>query len=503
MEQTTSMYDIFIIGGGINGVGIARDAAGRGLKVGLCEKNDIGWATSSASSKLIHGGLRYLENYEFRLVRKALAEREVMLDIAPHLVRPLMFVLPHEPHLRPAWMIRCGLFMYDHLAKRSERLPGSAGFKFADKPDYADPLKKKYTKGFEYSDCQTDDSRLTLITAMDAARLGADVETRACCETLERKEDHWNITIRYANGTTKVVQSKILINAAGPWVEGIQQLIPGVEENSHLRLVKGSHIVVPKLYDGYHAYILQNSDNRIVFMTPYQDDFTMIGTTDLEYEGDPADVKIADEEVDYLLELINIYLEKEISKEDIVGSWSGVRPLYDDANGNASTITRDYVFDITGDNQSEAVLLSIFGGKITTYRCLAESAIHKLSPYLPKTSSWTGTKPLPGGDLPILPPENYVEDLCERYPAITKELMTRYVHTYGSLTETFLHGVTSIKDMGTHFGHGLYEAEVRYLMKEEWAKTPEDILWRRTKLGIHFTQAEKTALSEWLLLQHM
>ncbi|MFV9474887.1 glycerol-3-phosphate dehydrogenase [Advenella sp. RU8] len=506
MHTTAAQYsdtvDILVIGGGINGTGIARDAVGRGLKVLLCEKQDLAGATSSASSKLIHGGLRYLEQYEFRLVREALAEREVLLGNAPHIVHPMRFVLPHNKNLRPAWMIRIGLFLYDHLAKRSKNLPGSQQIPLGNTSAYALPLNDTIQKGFLYSDCNVDDSRLVILNAMDAQNRGAQILTRCECIGLETKENTWLATLRHQDGSIRQVQAKILVNAAGPWVENIQNLLARhsskATDQSKLRLVKGSHLVTPKLYEGTHAYILQNKDKRIVFVTPYQNDFSMIGTTDVDFHGDPGTVAISPEETDYLLQSVNAYFKRPVRPEDIISTWSGVRPLYDDAQGNASTTTRDYVFDISGGTGSEPPLLSIFGGKITTYRKLAEHALEKLAPFTGKHQAWTSTAPLPGADLPNADINLFTSQLQKDFPWLPKDTASRYARAYGTLALAFLAGKTSLESLGQHFGHDLYEVEVKWLQEHEWASCAEDILWRRTRLGLHFTPAQTLALQNWL-----
>ncbi|MDO5680514.1 MAG: glycerol-3-phosphate dehydrogenase [Pelistega sp.] len=493
-EHVSAPYDLCIIGGGINGVGIARDAAGRGLRVLVCEQNDLASATSSASSKLIHGGLRYLEHYEFRLVREALSERETLLNIAPHLVQPLRFVLPHEPHLRPAWMIRCGLFLYDHLAKRSDRLPGSQAIKLERDNNYGQALKPQFTKGFIYSDCQVDDSRLVILNAMSASQLGATILTRSRCSEINHDGKLWSVRIEQASGASQVIQAKILVNAAGPWVAQIEDYLHKPEHGNKLRLVKGSHIVVPKFYPGDHAYILQNKDNRIVFATPYRDNFAMIGTTDVDYTGDPAQVAISDEEIDYLLSLINAYFDQPLSRADMVSSWSGVRPLYNDNTGTASAVTRDYVFDLSGGNGQQPVLLSIYGGKITTYRRLAEHALEKLAPFTGKSKGWTSTQRLPGGAIDS--PDAYAQQLIQQYGWLSPALALRYAKAYGNLANAFLSA--NIEEMGTNFGHDLYASEVNWLIEQEWAQTTDDILWRRTRLGLLFDTQQTEQLAHYL-----
>lgn len=493
-QHTSVPYDICIIGGGINGVGIARDAAGRGLRVLVCEQHDLASATSSASSKLIHGGLRYLEHYEFRLVREALSERETLLNIAPHLVQPLRFVLPHEPHLRPAWMIRCGLFLYDHLAKRSARLPGSQAVSLSRDNDYGQALMSQFTKGFIYSDCQVDDSRLVVLNAMSARQHGATILTRSRCTSINHDGKTWSVTIEQDNGVSQVVEAKILINAAGPWVAGVEKLIHPQEPSNKLRLVKGSHIVVPKFYPGEHAYILQNKDKRIVFATPYRDDFAMIGTTDVDYTGDPAQVAIGEDEIDYLLTLINAYFAKPLTRADVISSWSGVRPLYNDNTGSASAVTRDYVFDLSGGNGQQPPLLSIYGGKITTYRRLAEHALEKLTPFTNKSKAWTATQSLPGGTIDSA--DSYAAQLIQQYGWIHQELALRYAKAYGNLANAFLSA--NINEMGQHFGHGLYASEVNWQIEQEWALTAEDILWRRTCLGLLFDTHQVEQLERYI-----
>lgn len=495
-----SIYDILIIGGGINGVGIARDAAGRGLRVLVCEQHDFASATSSASSKLIHGGLRYLEHYEFRLVREALAEREVLLNIAPHLVQPLRFVLPHEKHLRPSWMICCGLFLYDHLAKRSPRLPGSKRISLHAQNDYGQALKPNYRTGFIYSDCQVDDARLVILNALSAQEKGATLRNRT--KVLQAKADQglWQATLQLPDGRTETVRARILVNAAGPWVSQVESTLRTEQSANKLRLVKGSHLVVPKFYPGDHAYILQNADNRIVFATPYREHFAMIGTTDVDFSGDPSQVRISLEEVDYLLNLINRYFAKPLTRQDVVSAWSGVRPLYNDSTGSASAVTRDYVFDLSGGNEpgQQPPLLSIYGGKITTYRRLAEHALEKLTPFTQRPQAWTANEPLPGGDIDNV--ENFAQSLCQRYTWLSPTLAHRYAKAYGTLCHRFLQANES--DMGIHFGQGLYEAEVQWLLQHEWAHHSDDILWRRTKLGLLLNEGQEAHLTAYLLQQH-
>ena len=500
IDHPVRQTDLLVVGGGINGAGIARDAAGRGLSVLLCEKDDLACATSSASSKLIHGGLRYLEQYEFRLVREALAEREVLLNIAPHIVRPLRFVLPHDHTLRPVWMIRTGLFLYDHLAKRSDRLPGSHHIRLDDGSAFAQPMNDRIRQGFIYSDCQVDDSRLVVLNAMDAQARGAQILTRTECTGARVQDGRWLVTLRGEDGQEFQVSARVLINAAGPWVENVLRSVrdPNAKARNRLRLIKGSHLVTRKLYQGDHAYILQNDDKRIVFITPHRDDYSMIGTTDVDFKGDAHDAAISEDETKYLLSVVNRYLRQPVQKEDIVSSWSGVRPLYDDAEGNASAVTRDYVFDVTGGKNGEPAMLSIFGGKITTYRKLAEHALEKLEPFVKQGPAWTSTAPLPGADLSPANPEAYTRQLQSRYPWLDAAIVTRLVAAYGSMTTEIIGDARSTSDLGQHFGHGLYEAEVNWLVSREWAKTTQDILWRRTRLGLKFSADEEQTLAQWL-----
>jgi glycerol-3-phosphate dehydrogenase len=491
--NTNKVYDLLIIGGGINGVGIAADAAGRGLSVYLCEQDDLASHTSSASSKMIHGGLRYLEYYEFRLVREALAERDVLLSIAPHIVQPLHLVIPHNDLQRPAWLIRLGLFLYDTLGLRWGRksfLDKSHGVALTPNNEFGKPLKADLKRGFIYSDCKVDDARLVVLNAMSAARAGASINTHTQLLQAERHDGLWKATLKNKQtGETFSIASKTLINAAGPWVDTILRERLGIESKHHIELIKGSHIVVPRLYGGSHAYLLQNTDKRVVFVIPYHDQFTMIGTTDLAYHGDPAVVKIDEAEVKYLLSIVNRYFNKSIQAIDIVNNWSGVRPLQAEDKKNPSAVTRDYTVEV--DAHDGAPLLSIFGGKITTYRKLAEHALEKLTPYFSHLSpAWTGTKPLPGGELPKGDLKQFMDALQQKHSWLPPSLVTRYSYSYGTLCEQFLSNKTQLSDLGEKFGADLYEAEVRYLREQEWARTAEDILWRRTKLGLLLTPTE-------------
>ncbi len=496
--KTTGSYDLLVVGGGINGAGIARDAAGRGLRVLLCEQHDLASHTSSASTKLIHGGLRYLEQREFRLVGKALAEREVLLRTAPHIIWPLRFVLPHQPHLRPAWLIRLGLFLYDHLdfGKR-KLLPGSEGVDLRQHPAGA-PLVAELAKGFVYSDGWVQDARLVVLNAIDAAGRGAEVLTRTRCESARREGGVWKATLRLADGSAREVTARALVNAAGPWVGRFLGEAVQLRRPRALRLVKGSHIVVPKLFEHGYAYIFQQPDQRIVFAIPYEGDFTLIGTTDVEYHGDPAEVAIDADETAYLCEAANRYFAKPIAPSDVVWSYSGVRPLLDDASGRASEVTRDYLLDL--DAGDGAPLLSVFGGKITTYRKLAEEALDRLAPKLGcEAGAWTGEDaPLPGGDIADADFAGFLARFRAEYRWLPDALALRLARAYGTRAARVLGAATSLEGLGEHFGAGLTAAEVDYLVREEWARTAEDILWRRSKLGLRLDAEQRAKLEHHL-----
>ncbi|QSP93547.1 glycerol-3-phosphate dehydrogenase [Marinobacter salinisoli] len=479
MGKGQDQYDVVVVGGGVNGTGIAMDAAGRGLKVLLCEMNDLASATSSSSSKLIHGGLRYLEHYEFRLVREALAERESLLRNSPHIMWPMRFRLPHRPHLRPAWMIRTGLFLYDHLAKR-ELLPGSRSIRF----DSTDPLKPELTKGFEYSDGWVDDARLVVLTAKKAEQCGATILTRTKCVKADRGADEWRVTLRdMQNQSERTISTRAIVNASGPWVSKLFGEALEMPAPKMIRMVKGSHIVVPRLNKEKEAYILQNEDQRIVFVIPYEDEFSLVGTTDVEYEGDPRKAKISPEETAYLLNIVNAHFRRQLAEDDVVWSYSGVRPLMDGEEQNAQKASRDYSFDISAE-PGKAPLLSIFGGKITTYRKLAESATNTLCKFFPDARGpWTKTAELPGGD--FANQEDLTAQLQNDFPWLPDSIISRYVRTYGTCAYELLAGCQSVADLGQHFGGTLYEAEAAYLRDAEWAAEAEDILWRRTKQGLY------------------
>jgi glycerol-3-phosphate dehydrogenase len=493
--------DLLVIGGGINGVGIARDAAGRGLSVILCEQHDLAQHTSSASSKLIHGGLRYLEYYEFKLVRKALQEREILLRAAPHIVSPLRFVMPHHAGQRPAWMIRAGLFLYDHLARRSI-LPGSQAIAFKSHPAGA-PLQARFTRGFEYSDGWVDDARLVVLSALDAHERGARILTRTRCLAAQRAGQRWQVTLQDAAGRQFEGSARALVNAGGPWAAQLAAAISGAKVRHGLRLVKGSHIVVRRRFAHRYAYLLQNPDKRIIFALPYQAEFTLIGTTDLDFRGDPGQVAISDDEVGYLCQMANRYFRDPITAQDVVWSYAGVRPLLDDNQQNASAVSRDYLLEC--DDQS-APLLNVWGGKLTTYRKLAEEALALLLPWLDSNApAWTESAPLPGGDLQQ--PGNLVESVDfdsfrqhfeRKYPWLPPPLAQRYTHAYGSRAARFLEGASQLLDLGQELAPGLYAAEAAYLRDVEWARSADDILWRRTKLGLYSQPQHVARLQQWL-----
>jgi len=490
------IVDLVVVGGGINGTGIAADASGRGLKVILCEQDDLACATSSASTKLIHGGLRYLEQYEFRLVREALAEREVLLKKAPHIISPLRFRLPHAPHLRPAWMIRTGLWLYDHLGRRVT-LPASRQVFFGERS----VLQPTYTKGFEYSDCWVDDARLVVLNALTIAANGGRVMTRQRCVSGRRKHGLWHLQLEdTGSGEHTSLSARALVNATGPWVTGFIEGSLQDRSPRTVRLVQGSHIVVPQLHDEPEAYILQNRDGRIVFVIPYLDKYSLIGTTDVEYRGDPSQVRISREEKTYLCDAVNHYFRHQIAPTDAVWSYSGVRALWDDAGGSASTLSRDYSIELT-DESGQAPLLSVFGGKITTYRKLAEAAMHKLRGYFPAMGpDWTAETALPGGDFQDR--NTLQQQLTAAYPFIGAPLLKRWINQYGTLTHTLLDGVHGPDDLGACFGADLYQREVDYLICHEWARSSEDILWRRSKLGLELSPTEANSLQAYLHSRH-
>jgi D-erythritol 1-phosphate dehydrogenase len=488
-------YDLLVIGGGINGAGIARDAAGRGLKVLLVEMADLASATSGWSSKLIHGGLRYLEYYEFRLVREALEEREVLLNAAAHIVRPMRFVLPHDRTMRPVWMIRIGLFMYDNLGKRVS-LPGSHTVSFPH-IEYSAGLKPEIRSGIVYSDCRVDDARLTILTAMSARDKGATILTRTRFVAGRRENGAWQADLQdMRTGARRTVTAAAIANVAGPWVSTVLDGVPHKTTGAKVRLVKGSHIVVPKVHSLGHACILQNTDKRVIFVIPFEGKWSLIGTTDVPVNTPEEAVDITQGETDYLIEAANRFLAKPISKADVVWTFAGVRPLYDDGKSDPSSITRDYTFELDADGD-KAPVLSVFGGKLTTYRCLAESALKKLAPYLPPMGPiWTKEAALPGGEM-----SNYNafrDEIFDRYKGFPRDMLDGIVRRHGARSELVLDKATRPEDLGTNFGAGLTSREIDRLVADEWAETADDILWRRTKCGLHMDAAQRTAVEAYL-----
>ncbi|TNF69326.1 MAG: glycerol-3-phosphate dehydrogenase [Gammaproteobacteria bacterium] len=494
--------DLLVIGGGINGTGIACDAQGRGLKVVLCEAKDLASATSSYSSKLVHGGLRYLEQYEFKLVREALKEREVLLNKAPHIIHPLTFILPYAKHLRPKWMIRAGLFLYDHLSKLKS-LNKSKGLSLENTQE-GESLKDQFSYAFSYSDCRIDDSRMVVLNAMQAKELGAEIYVNSPCISAKRTHDYWEAVLDTKDGHV-LVKSKAIVNAAGPWVAEILGKTIESHSKSSVRLVQGSHIVVPKLYNGSHAYILQNEDNRIVFAIPYgfispgKNDFTLIGTTDTDYHGDPREVKATKNEIQYLCNLINEYFKVPIKPEDAIWHYSGVRPLYDDHSQNLSKVTREYHFEVE-DSDDKLPLLSIFGGKITTFRTLSEAALDKLKPYfLQMSHPWTANTKSPGGDAKS--EMDIFAKIYAHFPWLDKQQAYRYATSYGMCAFSFLQNCHSTDDLGEHFGYNVYEKELQYMIDNEWAFDLDGLIWIRSKLGLWLNDDEKKNIQRWLNLK--
>ena len=495
--SASPIHDVFVIGGGINGCGIARDAAGRGYSVFLAEMNDLASGTSSWSTKLVHGGLRYLEFYEFRLVREALMEREVLWRSAPHIIRPMRFVLPYSDGLRPAWLLRLGLFLYDHIGGR-KLLPATRTLDMRTDPA-GKPLKPIFTRGFEYSDGWVDDARLVVLNARDAADRGATIATRVKVVEARRVGDLWRITMEdQRSGTVSETLARVLVNAAGPWVDRVLNGPVGQKDVRNVRLVQGSHIVVRKKFDDPRAFFFQNKDGRIIFAIPYEEDFTLIGTTDQDFVGDPRDARISDKEIEYLCDAASEYFAEPVRREDIVWSYSGVRPLFDDGASKAQEATRDYVLKADrGDGG--APLINIFGGKITTYRRLAESMLEKIEGFLGKRGArWTAIAPLPGGDFPATGFEAEVARFGAAFPFLKARHARRLVRSYGTRGAEVIGGARSLAELGQDFGGDLYEAEVRYLADQEWAVTAEDVLWRRTKRGLHLTSGEVEALDAYL-----
>ena len=484
-----------VIGGGINGAGVARDAAGRGLRVLLCEQDDLARYTSSSSTKLIHGGLRYLEHYDFKLVRHALLEREVLLRSAPHIIWPLRFILPHHKELRSKLLIRMGLFLYDHIGGR-KLLPKSWSVNLKKHISGA-ALKDEFTAGFEYSDCWVQDSRLVVLNVRDAADRGAKVQVQTTCTDLTAKDDYWLVELKdNESGAVETLKSRAVVNAAGPWVEAVQNLQERNKVEHGVRLVKGSHVVVNKLFDHEYTYIFQNGDGRVLFAVPYEQHYTLLGTTDIEVEGDPATVEIEQREVEYICKAVSEYFKKPVQLSDVVWSYTGVRPLYDDAAANASKVTRDYVLHLT---KSGPPMVSIFGGKITTFRKLSEEVIDMILPRLNiKQAAWTATATLPGGDIANADYDTFRKEKQQQYPWLPEALLNDYTRNYGTVIDSMLANSASVADLGTHFGGDLYEAEVRHLMDNEWAQSAGDVLWRRTRKGLGMPDGTQEKLAEWM-----
>ncbi|MBI1942938.1 MAG: glycerol-3-phosphate dehydrogenase [Betaproteobacteria bacterium] len=487
-EATELAYDLLVVGGGINGAGIARDAAGRGLSVLLAEKDDLASATSSSSSKLIHGGLRYLEHYEFRLVAEALAEREVLLKVAAHLVWPARFVMPHVAELRPRWMIRAGLFLYDHLSRRAS-LPGSRSVRL-DAPPYNSGIKPAFTHGFIYSDCRVDDARLVIANATDAREQGCRVLTRTECISATRENGLWRA--RLSNGER--VTARAVVNAAGPWVKQVLNAHLSQPSRDAVRLVKGSHIVLPKLYEGEHAFILQNEDRRVIFMIPYGELHTLVGTTDIPVAGGPARPEASAEEIEYMCRAVNRYLARPVRPQDVVWSYAGVRPLYDDGTADPSAVTRDYTLRVD-DEAGAAPVLSVFGGKITTYRRLAEQAMERLARYFPGLKpAWTGRTPLSGSDFGGAARVEARDAFFAGHPHLPEATLRGIFRRHGAHAQA----VVGDGDLGEDFGAGLSEREVRYFVEREWAQTAQDVLWRRSKAGLLMSQAQRERVAGFL-----
>lgn len=494
--SNTEIYDILIIGGGINGAGIARDAAGRGLRVLLCEQDDLGSATSSASSKLIHGGLRYLEHYEFKLVREALSERETLMRIARHLVKPMRFVLPHIAAMRPAWMIRIGLFLYDHLS-RSNSLPRSRAMDLGGA--WGRGLKPEFTRGFVYSDCWVDDARLVLANALAARDDGADVRVRCKVQSATYRDGRWIVTTQDTN-TAEILNygARVLVNAAGPWVSHVLDTIDAAQSQNRVRLVKGSHIVVPRLHKGDHAFILQHDDRRVVFVIPFEGRYSVIGTTDVPISSPYDPVSISDDEVDYLCNAVSRYTSQPVTPADVVWNYAGVRPLFDDGQQDPSKITRDYVLELV-TTPAGGPVLSVYGGKVTTYRHLAESAVEQLHPHFTTwRPSQTASATLPGSDFPGTDLLDYHADLKKRFAWLPQQSLLAMLRRHGSGVETILHDASCTDDLGIDFGCSLYQREVDVFLNREWAQTGNDILWRRTKCGLHMTDSEKSKIEDYV-----
>ena len=495
-QNPEKIYDVFVAGGGINGIGVARGAAGRGYSVCLCEMNDFASGTSSNSTKLIHGGLRYLEHYKFRLVQESLKEREVLLKMAPHIIWPMRFILPHSKGMRPAWLLRLGLFLYDHLGFR-KILPGTSYVKL-NKSELGSPLKSNFKFGYEYSDCWVDDSRLVILNAVDASLKGAKIQNYCKVTKVVKSDGLWLITTNDSiDGKQNIFKAKCFINASGPWVDDLLNSSFKRDNSKNVRLVRGSHIVVNKLFDHDRSYICQNNDNRIFFIIPYEDKYTLIGTTDIDHGQSAGSVKISEEEKLYICKSANEYLNTKINLEDIVWSYSGVRPLYDDGASAAQEATRDYV--IKAEQSESSLMINIFGGKITTYRRLSESILKHVEGFLGKRgNSWTEKSSLPGGDIAVDGQLDLQNKIQMRYPFLTEETIKRLVRSYGTISFDIYGDAENIDSLGDHFGSGLYEREVKYLIREEWSRTSDDILFRRSKLGLSLSENEIKKLDLYL-----
>jgi len=499
-KDLPATVDLLVIGGGINGVGVARDAAGRGLSVLLCEQNDLAEGTSSRTGKYIHGGLRYLEYYEFRLVREALIEREVLLRMAPQIIWPMRVVIPHNKGLRPAWMLRAGLFLYDHLGGR-ELLPGTRAVNLRQDPVGAS-LKEENTKGFEYSDCWVDDARLVVLTALSAVAKGAHVLTRTPFTGARRENGQWVVQMTSKrDGRVITLRAKAIVNCAGPWVERALRGVTGVSTKKRVRLVKGSHIIVKKFWDGPQAYAIQNKDRRLLFVNPYMGDLALIGTTDTPYEGDAADVKADAGEIRYICDAVSSYFKHRLTPDQVIHAYSGVRPLLEDEAENPAAVTRDYEFEVDGA-VGDAVIVSAFGGKLTTHRKLADHALEKLVPHFPKmTGPWTSKGHLPGGDIPNADFEAFATQLGQQYSGLPASVVRHHARLYGTRAKDVLQDARSAADLGQHFGAQCHERELRFLIDNEWAETAEDLLWRRTKHFLRLTAAERAVVNQWLAKQ--
>ena len=521
-QSVPSHYDILIIGGGVNGAGIARDATGRGYSVCLCDKGDFGGGTSSASTKLFHGGLRYLEYFEVRLVREALIEREILWQAMPHISWPMRFVLPYHAEMRfegetsvskllaviapwlkgrrPAWMIRFGLFLYDHLGGR-KHLPATRTLDLT-RDKAGKPLKPEFRKAYEYSDCWVEDARLVILNLRDAAAMGAEVNPRTAVDHADYRGGKWHVQLSDAQGNNREVTASMVINAAGPWVDEVLRTVFGQNDARNVRLVRGSHIVIKRKYDHDRCYFFQNSDSRIIFAIPFERDYTLIGTTDADHPDTSVKPEISEKESNYLCRMASAYFAEPVTQDDIVWTYSGVRPLFDDGAGSAQAATREYVLRREAD-LGDGTLINVFGGKITTYRRLAEAMLERIGETLgERGQAWTKGAALPGGNFPINGFDTLLGQMQAQYPFVESDVLWRLCRLYGTETALLLGKAKKIADLGRHFGHGLYEAEIAYLMENEWARSAEDILFRRTKLGIRFTARQKADLERWLARQH-